>query len=128
MVSNLTLLYIHLRLVEIFGCSDNVPFAGITVIAVSDFYQLPPVQQRPVYAEYRDAWENLVHLWKLFKLAELHDIMQQRGDSDLIDLLNKVRTATLEECDENCLKSRFISQNDDNYPEDALHIFAENKP
>ena len=55
MVSNLQLLYIHLRLVEIFGCSDNVPFAGITIITVGDFYQLPPVQQRSVYAEYRDA-------------------------------------------------------------------------
>ena len=87
MVSNLQLLYIHLRLVEIFGCSDNIPFAGITVIAVGDFYQLPPVQQRTVYADYKDAWQNLVHLWKLFKIAELHEIMRQRGDSDLINLL-----------------------------------------
>ena len=27
MVSNLQLLYIHLGLVEIFGCSNNIPFA-----------------------------------------------------------------------------------------------------
>ena len=67
-------------------------------------------------------------LWKHFNLDELHEIMRQRGDSDLIDLLNKVRTASLEECDETILKSRFESQNDDNYPCDALHIFAENKP
>ena len=105
MVSNLQLLYIHLRLVEIFGVSDNVPFAGITVIAVGDFYQLPPVQQRTVYAEYKDEWQSLVHLWKHFNLAELHEIMRQRGDSDLIDLLNKVCTASLEECDETILKS-----------------------
>ena len=128
MVSNLQLLYIHLRLVEIFGCSENVPFAGITVIAVGDFYQLPPVQQRTVYAEYRDAWQNLVHLRKLFKLAEMCEVMRQRGDSNLIDLLNKVRTASLEENDEIILRSRFLSQNDDSYPTDALHIFAENKP
>ena len=75
MVSNLTLLYIHLRLIEIFGCSDNVPFAGITVIAVGDFYQLPLVQQQTVYAEYKDAWQNLVHLWKLFKIAELCEVI-----------------------------------------------------
>ena len=85
MVSNMQLLYIHLRLVEIFGCSDNLPFAGITIITVGDFYQLPPVKQRPVYAEYRDEWQNLVNLWKLFMLAELHDVMRQRGDSDLIE-------------------------------------------
>ena len=56
MVSNLQLLYIHLRLVEIFGCSDNIPFAGITVVACGDLLQLPPVQQRAVYAEYPDVW------------------------------------------------------------------------
>ena len=127
MVSNLQLLYIHLRLVEIFGCSDNVRFAGITIITVGDFYQLPQGQQRSVYAEYRDAWQNLVHLWKLFKLAELHEVMRQRGDSDLIDLLNKVLMVSLEAYDENILKSRFISPRDENYPSDPLHIFAENK-
>ena len=128
MVSNLQLLYIHLRLVEIFGCLENFPFAGITVIAVGDFYQLPPVQQRPIFAEYRDTWQNLVHLWKLFKLAELADVMRQRGDSNLIDLLNKVRVGFLDKNDENILKSRFILLCDNTYPTDALHIFAENKP
>ena len=128
MVSNLQLLYVHLRLVEIFGCSDNIPFAGITIITVGDFYQLPPVQQRSVYAEYRDTWQNMVHLWRLFKLAELHEVMRQRGDSDLIDLLNKVCTGTVEKHEENVLKSRFMLPSDSSYPTDALHIFAENKP
>ena len=54
--------------------------------------------------------------------------MRQRGDLDLIDLLNKVRTASLDENDEILLKFRFISENDANYPLDALHIFAENLP
>ena len=128
MVSNLQLWYIHLRLVEIFGCSDNIPFAGMTVIAVGDFYQLLPVQQRTVYAEYRDAWQNLVHLWKLFRIAELDEVMRQRGDSDLIDLLNKIRTASLDEHSETTLKSRFVRLTDSAYPSDMLHIFAENKP
>ena len=128
MVSNLQLHYIHLRLIEIFGCSDNVPFAGLTIIAVGDFYQLPPVQQRTVYADYKDAWQNLVHLWKLFQIAELHEVMRQRGDFELIDLLNKVRTASLDDHDECLLKSKFITENNVDYPVDALHIFAENLP
>ena len=94
MVSNLQLLYIHLRLVEIFGCSDNIPFSGITVAACGDLLQLPPVQQRAVYAEYPDVWQNLFHLWKLFKIAELVEVMRQKGDSQLIDFLNKVRIAS----------------------------------
>ena len=128
MVSNLLLLYIHMRLVEIFGCSDDVPFAGLTIIAVGDFYQLPPVQQRTVYADYTDDWQNLVHLWKMFKITELLEVMRQRGDSELIDLLNKVRTASLDEHDESVLKSKFITKSNADYPIDALHIFAENLP
>ena len=93
MVSNLQLLYIHLRLVEIFDCSDNIPFAGITVVACDDLLKLPPVQQRAFYAEYRDVWQNLLNLWKHFKIAKLVEVMRQKGDSQLIDLLNKVRIA-----------------------------------
>ena len=128
MVSNLQLLYVHLRLIEIFGCSDNIPFAGLSIIVVGDFYQLPPVQQRTVYADYKDTWQNLAHLWKLFKIAELDEVMRQRGDAQLIDLLNKVRTASLDEQDEALIKSRFIKKGDANYPADELHIFAENSP
>ena len=41
MVSNLLLLYIHQRLTEVFGCSEDLRFAGISVIVFGDFYQLP---------------------------------------------------------------------------------------
>ena len=51
MVSNLQLLYTHLRLVEILGCSDSIPFADITVIAYGDLF-------RAVYVEYHDVWKN----------------------------------------------------------------------
>ena len=128
MVSNLQLLHIHLRLIEVFGCNDTIPFAGLTIIAVGDFYQLPPVQQRTVYADYKDTWQNMIHIWKLFKIVELDEVMRQRGDSELIDLLNKVRTATLDENDESLLKSKFIDKNTAGYPIDALHIYAENSP
>ena len=53
------LLHIHLCLVEIFACPNNTPFAGITVIAVGDFLQLPSVKARPVNAEYSNSWQNL---------------------------------------------------------------------
>ena len=67
-------------------------------------------------------------MWKLFKIAELEEGMRQRGDTALIDLLNEVRVAKLSQHSENLLLSRFVNVNDPNYPIDALHIFAENKP
>ena len=52
-------LHIHLGLIEIFASKGNLPIAGIIVIAVGYFLQLPPVRARPVYAEYKNTWHNL---------------------------------------------------------------------
>ena len=128
MVSNLLLLYIHQRLVEVFGCTQDIPFAGISIIVFGDFYQLPPVQQRTIYAEYKDAWLNLSPLWRLFKIAELKEVMRQRGDTTLIDLLNNIRTASFNAEDENLLRSKFVTKDNDNYPHHSIHIWAENAP
>ena len=81
-----------------------------------------------MYSDYNDEWQNLVHLWKMFKLAELTEVMRQKGDDTFIDLLNNVRTATLNDQDEKLLKSRFVQKNNVDYPTNVLHIFAENSP
>ena len=62
MVSNNLLLYVHLRLNEIFGTANDKPLAGISVITVGDFSQLPPVGARPVYADYKNNWQNFESL------------------------------------------------------------------
>ncbi|XP_057305364.1 uncharacterized protein LOC130642292 [Hydractinia symbiolongicarpus] len=127
MVSNKLLLHIHQRLTEIFGCADDIPFAGISVIACGDFYQLPPIQARPVYAEYKNSLLNLSHCWKHFKIAELTEVMRQRGDQHFIELLNNIRVEKLETRHKDLLKSKFISPNDPHYPKNATYIFAENQ-
>ena len=75
MVSNVMLLHVHLKLVKIFGCTYNTAFAGITVIAVGDFMQLPPVKARCVYAEYKKSWKNFVPISKLPKISKLTEII-----------------------------------------------------
>ena len=93
MVSHDLLLHIHLRLVEVFACSNHTPFAGITVIAVGDFLQLRSVRARPVYAEYNKSLQNLDVLWDIFEVSELTEEMRQCSDDKFIDLFNPVRTA-----------------------------------
>ena len=107
---------------------SSVPFAGITMIFVGDLYQLPPVLQKPIYADYYDEIFNIHHLWRTFKSCELTEVMRQREDSLFIDLLNNVLIGELSESDINVLGSRVIDKADKNYPVDALHIFAENEP
>ena len=52
------------------------PFAGITTVVVGDLYQLPPVMQRPVFANYVDEYFNMYHPWILFKMCELTEVMR----------------------------------------------------
>ena len=69
-------------------------------------------------------------LWDNFKIAELTEIMRQQGDNvnAFVDLLNSVRVAELSIEDEHLSKSRFICKNSTDYPIEALHLFAENRP
>ena len=128
MVSNNLILHIHQRLTEIFGTSEEIPFAGISILAFGDFYQLPPINARPIFAEYKDPMLNIAPLWRLFRMGELSEVMRQKGDCVFIDLLNNIRVANINSSDEILLKSKFISKNDPNYPINAIHLWAENAP
>ena len=43
-------------------------------------------------------------------------------------MLNKVRVGNINDDVENLLEARFIHESDENYPKDALHMYAENEP
>ena len=47
MVGNTTLIHIHQRLQQIFSTPNSELFSGISVIAVGDLYQLPPICRKP---------------------------------------------------------------------------------
>ena len=42
-------------------------------------------------------------------------------------MLNKVQIGNIDDDVENLLKARFIYESDENYPKDALHMYAENE-
>jgi len=128
MVANITLLHVHQRLKQVFGTANLQLFAGISIIAVGDLYQLPPIRRKLVFQNYKNDTHNLYHPWQVFTMIELTEIMRQKDDQPFTELLNRIRTGSHTEEDIKCINSRSVSPSDDNYPSDALHIWAENNP
>ena len=100
MVSNVTLLYIHLRLTEIFQTEDvKDGWFGIrNMVFFRDLLQLPPVFEGPVYtpltAELAQKYTGCigaVDLWQnLFTYDELTINMRQKDEKEFIELLCRV--------------------------------------
>ena len=129
MVSSELFYQVHSRLIEIFDCKTDEPFAGIPIIVCGDLYQLPPVKGVPIYLLKDDRLETLAsyNLWSMFSLIELTEVMRQKDDLDFIQLLNKIRVGNVDEDVENKLKSRFIEKTNKVFRHDKLHRFAENE-
>ena len=113
------------------GTTDG-NWGDICVLAVGDIYQLPPVAHSPIYMS-----PQTVHTlndiapngWKQMQLHELTKSMRQK-DIKFIKCLNKIcTTVPLEGSNEdimlqNCELKK--NPNDDKYPSDALHVYAQN--
>ena len=63
-------------------------------------------------------------LWKVFKILEITEVIRQRADCQLINLLNNVPTGDVPSDDVNILKLRVLPDKRDaeDYPPHALHI------
>ena len=83
MVSYQTLNFVHQRLTEIKGTDDTeVLFGGLNVIAVGDFFQLPPVRDKFIFQEGNGYNPGSTHLWRdIFTMVELTINMRQMGDN-----------------------------------------------
>lgn len=70
-----------------FALDPDLPFGGLRIIAVGDFFQLPPVQKNG-----HRFWLFQTTVWKLmdFKVIHLQEIMRTQ-DLDFIKALNHVR-------------------------------------
>ncbi|XP_071948934.1 uncharacterized protein [Antedon mediterranea] len=123
MVDQKLLWYIHGRLRQIKQSRDDSPFGKVSIIAVGDFYQLPPVKGMPLYAQTIQG-----ALWiDNFEKVNLDEIMRQKGDAEFAILLNKLRILERGDIlsDESLaiLKSRETGEQ----CEDALHIYSYNR-
>ena len=127
-VSKKVLYQIHQCLIEIFKLPDQ-PFAGKSILAIGDLYQLPPVNAKAVYAYTFDFTQTMGYLstdiWRFFKLLEQTQVMHQT-DKYFIETLNKIRKRLVDESSEKMLRSRFVDRSNSNFPKYGLHVFAEN--
>lgn len=68
------------------------PFGGIQVVCTGDFFQLPPVSKLndSQFCFLSEAWERVVT-----ETITLTQVFRQKGDTELIDMLNALRCGSL---------------------------------
>ena len=123
MVSNVTLLYMHLRLQEIFQTDDveNGWFGKKNLIVLGDLLHLAPVFEGPVYIPMSSylitkltGSVGTTNLWRnLFKYDELTINMRQKEDSEFASILSRVRLGYVNDQDVEILERRIIPFNSD---------------
>ena len=120
MVSKDVFDYVNLRLQQIKG--NRKPFGGMSVLAVGDFYQLPPINGKPLCNADCGIWAD-------FQLVELTEIMRQRDDRIYAELLNRLRVKGKRDrlsTEDRALLTQACTEGQDG-PHDVLHIFARNQ-
>ena len=124
MVSKTIFAYVDDRLKQIKG--SQKPFGGMSVLAVGDFYQLPPISRAKPLCVYEPLQTDL---WRdQFQMVTLTEIMRQKDDIAYAEMLNRMRikqkSDTLSEADR-ALLSQAITE-PALCPINVLHIFPRN--
>ena len=127
MVGSNMLLEIHKRLQLIKGVTSERIFGNVSVLAVDDLYQLPPIGQSAIFDEVTDSYAQLYKsglLWvDEFEMLELDEIMHQKNDVRFTELLCRMRKAECTNEDIELLKSCELTVKCANYPNNAIHVY-----
>ena len=123
-VSNICLLHVHKSLCEIFGCSESQPFANLSILLVGDLLQLPPIKAPQIFDSYNNGFGDFLNSWSLFVMAELTEVMRQKGDGNFVNILNDIHIGKNSEDNVKQLQMRKIPI--ENVNSDATLLFAEN--
>ncbi|XP_061196513.1 uncharacterized protein LOC133204782 [Saccostrea echinata] len=127
MVGNNMLTFINDRLQQLTGKRQD--FGGISIIAVGDLYQLPPVGDKWIFKDLSNPFQSLAkNLWhEHFHMHELTEIMRQKDDLRFAEMLNRLRENKMTDEDKELISQRIIRQDSEIYPKQAPHLFIENK-
>ncbi|OCT76291.1 hypothetical protein XELAEV_18031490mg [Xenopus laevis] len=125
MVSKPLFAYVNWRLQQIKG--NKKPFGGISILAVGDFMQLPPVRKAKPLCVYE---QHVPDFWRdHFKMITLIEIMRQKDDLAYAEMLNRFRIKQkhepLSDGDREMLATTIKSPEE--CPTSVLHIYATNK-
>lgn len=127
MVGATMLASIHQRLQAITGLPTEIPFGGVSILAVGDLQQLPPVCDSPIYAMSSDPYYGFADLFNSnFSLFNLTEIMRQKNDRKFAELLSRIRLGQTTADDLSLLQSRVVTPHDiaDDH---CLHLFSSNR-
>jgi len=120
--------FLNLRLQQIMG--SQIPFGGVSLITVGDFFQLKPVFDKWIFETSKDNYSALAaNIWQdHFQMFELTEIMRQKDDKQFAELLNRLREGNHTEHDIKVLKTRILKENPTsiNYPMSKTHLFVTN--
>lgn len=81
---------------------NDLPFGGIQVVIVGDFFQLPPIVTRDEVKPLKEFWESefvfssKAFLNGNFQIEELTEVLRQKGDNKFIDILHSARTGDID--------------------------------
>ena len=137
MVSNVSLLHIHLRLTDIFGSQHGNMnwFGNRNVIVFGDLLQLPPVKGDEVFIDLSEKQVKAVtgmistnlSLWSNFQYEELTINQRQKNDTnaEFKDCLMRIRIGFYTSSDMELLLSRRINVSEIN-PMESLVTFYNN--
>ncbi|KAJ7983455.1 hypothetical protein DPEC_G00378220, partial [Dallia pectoralis] len=125
MISKALFAYVNWRLQQIKG--SKKPFGGMSVLAVGDFYQVPPLGKSKPLCVFEEDTDDF---WKdYFQMITLTEIMRQRDDVAFAELLNRIRVKQKMDPlsnDDKALLDQALTD-PSRCPNDVLHIFATNK-
>lgn len=90
---------------------SDLPFGGVQIIAVGDFFQLPPIvktqDRKDMQAVgYKSEFAFDAFCFKSFKSLILSEVLRQKGDDNFIKILHASRTGQINEAGLKVLNAR----------------------
>ena len=101
---------------------DKRDYGGVSIIAIGDLFQLPPVKMLVIYHLIKN---RINDPWLKFKLHELTEIVRQSGDPEFAALLLRLREG--KHTPDDIAEIKMLEDTDTtNWPHEVTHLYMTN--